>query len=310
MNIAITGATGFIGSHLLIRLLQKNYRVRILTRKSAHKHAGVEVFVGDLSDSGFDVVKFLDGIDVLFYCAGELHDADKMQAINVDAVARIAEYASKFSLHWIHLSSVGVYGSTPNQLVDEDTVENPQNEYERTKHSGDKIVQNIEKDSSMCWTIVRPANVYGNGMPSSRLLQMYKLVKNTGFFPLINKNAMAHFIHVDNVVDALLLCMKNNVSHYKVYINSETNKMSDVVEQLSVIAERSVRMIPIHLYIMRLIIYILMFFPFLKMKKSLIDVLIDETRYSSSKINKELMYEIRTPIDKGLKMFIGGAIEQ
>ena len=87
MTIAITGATGFIGSHTAARLLDRGHGVRALTRGGKALPAGVEAVPGDLvSASDEALAAFCDGADVLVHAAGEIRDEARMEALHLETL--------------------------------------------------------------------------------------------------------------------------------------------------------------------------------------------------------------------------------
>ena len=92
MIIGITGATGFIGKALVLECLKHNHQVRILTRtriKDEISLDNVEVFFGSLTDYHLDLTSFIDGLDLLYHCAGEIHDLYKMEPLHVSGTKRL-----------------------------------------------------------------------------------------------------------------------------------------------------------------------------------------------------------------------------
>jgi nucleoside-diphosphate-sugar epimerase len=79
MLVAITGANGFIGRLLVARHLSLGDKVRVLSRQDSQGWSeGVDVVVGDLTQEGVHLSKLVAGVDVLYHCAGELNDEEKM----------------------------------------------------------------------------------------------------------------------------------------------------------------------------------------------------------------------------------------
>ena len=100
MIVAITGGTGFIGKKLAARLVRQGDSVRLMTRNGApsEKSSAVEVRQCDLLTAGVkELSAMLDGVDVLYHCAGQLKDQRTMRTLHVDATLRLAEAASRRS---------------------------------------------------------------------------------------------------------------------------------------------------------------------------------------------------------------------
>lgn len=91
MRVGITGATGFIGSALARRHLERGDAVRCLSRR-APTHGTtipeVQIVTGDLTQADSRLKRFADGLDVLYHCAAEVGDEGRMPAVNVGARRR------------------------------------------------------------------------------------------------------------------------------------------------------------------------------------------------------------------------------
>jgi UDP-glucose 4-epimerase len=68
--VCVTGATGFIGKHLVHELSKTGYKIKILSRGGKTVPENVEVFIGDLVNPGQSVKDFLKDCDIIFHCAG------------------------------------------------------------------------------------------------------------------------------------------------------------------------------------------------------------------------------------------------
>ena len=108
MIIAITGGSGFIGKKLVDRHIQQGDQVRLLSRKSPLRSVDVQYFLGDLSSSSVDLSDFVDSVDILYHCAGEVNNKSLMQELHVNGTQRLVDAAQGKIGRWVQLSSVGV----------------------------------------------------------------------------------------------------------------------------------------------------------------------------------------------------------
>ena len=215
MKILILGANGFIGAPLLKEVLAQGHKVRVLTRREGRAYPGdVEVFKGDLTSNTLDVDTLVSDCDIIINCAGEIRNEHLMRELHVNATQRllgaIARRLTQSSqhCHWVQLSSVGAYGPAPGQrrVVTEDTQPNPVGMYEITKTEADSIVVNAADQEGFTYAILRPSNVYGPGMPNNSIRQMASFVREHIFFYVGFERSVATYIHVNDVVTALMLC--------------------------------------------------------------------------------------------------------
>ncbi len=185
MRIAITGATGFIGGHLVRKHIELGDEVRILTRKKSEQlsfPAGVEIIHADLLDASQKLNMFLTGVDVLYHCAAEIKDEERMHRVNVEGTANLIAAAKGKIGHWVQLSSTGVYGALDDELVDEHFKPHPRNNYEKTKLEADALVLEAARKGDFTFTILRPSNVFGPDMTNQSLFQLVKAVDKGLFF--------------------------------------------------------------------------------------------------------------------------------
>ena len=202
MIAAVTGATGFIGQRLVARLLDGGTfsEVRILTRRPRPIER-VRVFAGDLVTAALEPL--LDGVDVVFHCAGELRDEVRMRSVHVEGTERLLAAARGRASRWVQLSSVGAYGRSRRVgMVDESAPLAPEGEYERTKTQADVLVG---RENGISTVVLRPSNVFGPGMPNRSLYELIGIV-DRGLFFFIGRGAIATYVFVDDVAAALALC--------------------------------------------------------------------------------------------------------
>jgi nucleoside-diphosphate-sugar epimerase len=217
--VAITGGTGFIGRKLALRHVQRGDEVRVLTRRlpdAAGLPESVRLFEGDLTQEA-DLSAFVDRADVLYHCAGEIRDEGRMAALHIEGTRRLVEWARHRVGRWVQLSSVGVYGRPRQGRITEASPADPQGAYETTKKMSDDLVQAAGRGGAFEWVILRPAIVFGEGMPNQSLYQLIRVIERGRFFFIGRPGASANYIYVDNVIDALLLCALNPAAHARIF---------------------------------------------------------------------------------------------
>jgi nucleoside-diphosphate-sugar epimerase len=237
MKVLVLGANGFIGSKLVDRLVEGGHDVKVLTRTQGKTpNINTEAFVGDLRDPGLDFFALLEGCEVVFNCAGEIRNEALMHELHVVATQRFLKAISEIStaeknIHWVQLSSVGAYGSVPNieRIVTEETPVNPKGEYEVTKTLADQSVISMAQESCFTFSILRPSNVFGPGMPNNSIRQLISVVRRKLFFYVGFKDSTATYIHVDDVVSALLLCAFDSRAKGEIFNISNDCSLKEVI---------------------------------------------------------------------------------
>lgn len=241
--ILLTGAKGFIGSSLLLRLCGSGHRIRLVTRTAFECEVNnVEVVCADLTNPDTDFESLLYGCDVVFNCAGEIHEEKLMQSLHVDATERLVAAANRLAakerpIHFVQLSSVGAYGPArgANRVVNELSPENPQGVYEETKTIGDSRVIKNRSNQFFSYTILRPSNVFGQNMSNNSLRQLGRIVRKGLFFYIgsAKKDSVATYIHVDDVVSALMLCGFDSKAKGEIFNLSNDCALSDLINGMA-----------------------------------------------------------------------------
>ena len=173
MRIFVTGATGFIGGHLMERLAQTDHEVRCLVRASSDVHqlqkCGVSLVRGDVTDRD-SLVAGMGGCDWVANLANVYSFWEPRKAlyreVNVVGTRNVMEAALKTGVTKVaHVSSVVTYGRPQQLPFVEETPEGPRqfSEYARTKFEGDQIVWKLHKERKLPVLVLYPGGVVGPG---------------------------------------------------------------------------------------------------------------------------------------------------
>ena len=168
--ILVTGATGFLGHHLIPQLRQAGYAVRALVRPTSEvgfllEH-GVELaYAEDISDYEA-VLAACQGCTAIIHAAGLFRfwgDLPMFWKTNVDGTAAMLEAAVNSGIQRIvHVSTIAVVGHIPpGTLLDENVACQPQDNYQRTKYEGERMAIAFHRELQAPVVIVRPGAFYG-----------------------------------------------------------------------------------------------------------------------------------------------------
>ena len=291
--VAITGGCGFIGSMLAQKHLKQGDRVRILSRQSHQSRYGLDYFRGDLSDPSLDLRAFVDGVDALYHCAGELINVDLMHQVHVEGTRRLVSAAQNRVDRWVQLSSVGAYGVRRRGIVSEESLEKPASAYENTKTQSDEIV----RKSGIPFTIVRPSNVFGVDMPNQSLFQLIEVIRKNRYFHIGRAGSLSNYVHVDDVVEALHLSGSDKHAVKNVYIVSQcidTELLVNAIsEELGIVKPRY----RLPEWLIRLVAGTLGRFPGFPLTRSRVDALTSRCRYDSGKIQRDLNFKFTATLE-------------
>ena len=167
----VTGGTGFIGSNIALRLVERHWEVSILERPGASRElleGGPFDFVsGDVLEPD-TLAPVMQGIDVVFHAAGVVdywnQGVERMYEVNVEGARNVMEAALKSRIERVvHVSSTAAMGIHPDELVDETfrfNVKKEQFAYGHSKYLAEEIISEYVK-KGLPVVIVNPTTVIG-----------------------------------------------------------------------------------------------------------------------------------------------------
>lgn len=178
-KVLVTGAGGFIGSHLVEGLLQEGNVIRCfvhynsfnrwgwLDKFSKDKLSKIEIFTGDIRDSN-GVRKALEGIDEVYHLAAlvaipfSYHSPDSYIETNIKGTLNILQAARDFGTSRILITSTSeIYGTAKYVPIDETHPFQAQSPYSASKIGADRVAESFYRSFNMPITLVRPFNTYG-----------------------------------------------------------------------------------------------------------------------------------------------------
>jgi len=178
-KILVTGADGFIGSHLVEGLLDKGCQVRAFVFYNSFNSWGwlgalprekqdeVDVFAGDIRDPN-GVRNAMQGMDMVFHLAALIaipfsyHSPDSYVDTNIKGTLNVLQAARDTSCHRVLITSTSeVYGTAQYVPIDEQHPFQGQSPYSATKIGADRIAESFYRSFNTPVTIVRPFNTYG-----------------------------------------------------------------------------------------------------------------------------------------------------
>jgi nucleoside-diphosphate-sugar epimerase len=212
MRVLVTGATGFLGTHLVRRLLAEGPCVRVLARSATKAQPllqeGVELVVGEITDDDA-LCAALDDVAVVYHLAGRLFMPGVPTATyytthvegtrTLLAACRARPWLERF----VHCSTTGVLGATGDHAADEAAPYRPTNAYEQTKAQAEVLVRAAAQEGIPA-VIVRPGLVYGPG--DLHLLGFFRAIQRRQFRPIGRRPVWLHPIYIDDLTEALVRC--------------------------------------------------------------------------------------------------------
>lgn len=205
LHVALTGATGFIGSALAQKLSTSGYPTRLLSRRPPTRCAGcAATLVGDLRDPR-GLEEALSGVDVVVHAAaktaaqGGLSDSDYYE-VNTIATVQLANAAQRAGVaRFVYLSSISAQsGPRPECTLTEDLSPSPVNAYGRSKLAAEQELSRLAID----WVALRPVSVYGLE-PKGKLVPLLRLARSPLPLPFADLKSPRSLCFLDNLVSAV-----------------------------------------------------------------------------------------------------------
>lgn len=284
--IGVTGATGFIGSSLVKKLLTKGYRVKALVRENKDKlPSGIEIVKGSLSDLKA-INSFTSGIDTLVHLAArQLLPEQEMVKDNIDGTYNlISSSLDKNISQIVYLSTIAVYGESQGSVFTEDDAPHPNTIYGLTKYISENIVNYWSRKSGNTITVLRPFNIYGPGNKKGVIYNFYKSFLESGKITIFGDGLQTRdYLFVEDVVEAICLSISNKTEGI---INLGTGQSYSLLDLVKIFGEVLQKEIPI------------------EFKPSEAGKVLD-IQYDISKPREKLAWAAKVNLEEGLRKTLG-----
>jgi len=260
MKVLVTGGTGFIGSHLIKRLVKKGHEVICIAKDEMNmellKKDQVKVVLCDLNEDR-DWKSILNNIDIIYHLAGvtrakkfdEYYDGNYRATKNF--VSLCIKHANQLS-RFIYVSSLAAVGPTiDDQPIGEDSPYSPVSDYGKSKMLAEQEV--LKARSKLPITIIRPSAVYG---PRERDMYDYIKMIKQGYQLLIGfHKKWLNLIHVNDLVDGILLAGENDRAKGEIYFIG--SKSSYTQQELGYAIAKAVSTKPIRIHLPHVVVYLI-----------------------------------------------------
>lgn len=257
-KVLVTGADGFIGSHLVEELLSEGVSVRAfcfynsfnscgwLDTFSKSKISQIDIFTGDIRDHN-GVYEALKGMDMVFHLAAlvgipySYHSPDNYIDTNVKGTLNILQASRKHSLERVVITSTSeVYGTALYVPIDEKHPLQGQSPYSASKIAADKIAQSFLCSFNSPISIVRPFNTYGPRQSARAIIPtiITQLLAGTDKLKLGNLYPTRDMVFVKDTARAFIEIAKSDKA-----IGEETNIATQTEVSIEEIAKKLIKMI-------------------------------------------------------------------
>ena len=239
MKIFVTGACGFIGSHVVEKLLKLNYKVKALAFYNArnnigwlqelNKHKNLQIISGDICDYNF-LENETRNIDAIINLAALIsipysYSAPKSYLeTNVFGTYNILRSAQRNKVsHTIITSTSEVYGTANYVPIDEKHPLNAQSPYAASKIGADQLALSFYKSYNLPLSILRPFNTFGPRQSARAIIPtiISQLLNNSNEIKLGNLSPTRDFTYVDDTADSFIKILKSK--KMVIYLTLVTN---------------------------------------------------------------------------------------
>ena len=248
MNVLVTGATGFTGSHLVQALVQRGDAVTAFVRPTSDRtrlaNLDVQFAVGDITDQAA-LGTAMAGIDTVFHTAAYVElglvDAERMERANVDGTQAVLAAAQATGVKkMVYCSTIGIYGDTQGRLIDE-TFQRQQagfsSAYDRTKYRAQQAIDAAARQGFDVVSVM-PSGIFGADDPHfGPVIQTFcqgKLKVWAG------GDRITGIVHVDDLVAAMILAADHSPAGEHYILSAEeltTREMFQILSQATGIPE-------------------------------------------------------------------------
>lgn len=238
MKVLVTGGTGFIGSKLVDKLVNRGATVTCLVRQGGISNPAAKTVTGDLTYPDFILPD--EEYDIVYHLAaawpGE-KDKKILKAVNYDGTVNLFSLLKDKAKFIVYVSGLGVFGNPGNNIIDENSPLKPHTEYAKLRLESQKFLGSNCKEHKIAFSVAYLGDVYGNGGWFKKIL-VERLKKGSFRMPGSGEYHRS-FVHVDDVVSALESIIEKNAINQSFIITDSTpvtfkNFVSLVCKELGV----------------------------------------------------------------------------
>ncbi|MFP4056139.1 MAG: NAD-dependent epimerase/dehydratase family protein [Candidatus Brocadiia bacterium] len=307
----MTGATGFVGSHLVERLCREGVEVACLVRPTSRlawlEGLEVETRTAPLEEADA-LAEAVAGADVVFHAAGltRARAAKDYMAVNAAGTRRLlaaVERSAPGLRRFVYVSSLAAAGPTPwAEPLDESAEPRPHDAYGASKLAAEQAVLG----AGLPGCVVRPPAVYG---PRDRnLLPLFRMAQRLGLAPVIGSRAKeVSLVHAADLASCLWLAATSEAAAGETYfVGSGTHRWTDVIAALAAALGRRVRGLRVPAFAARLagelgeLRWTLTGTPQILCRRKVRDLLQPRWTCSWAKAERELGYRAAVPLAEGM----------
>lgn len=207
-TVAVTGAAGILGSHLVGRLLAEGARVRGVDLREMPAAPAFTAHVADVRDRAALAGAFA-GADMVVHCAAALpsYPADQIRPITVGGTGAVLDAVRTAGVpRLVHISSTAVYGLPTTVPTPEDHPREPVDTYSSAKAEAEELVERYRADG-VCVSVLRPKTFLGPGR-LGLFSMLFEWAEEGRNFPVLGRgDVRIQMLGLDDLVDAVVIAL-------------------------------------------------------------------------------------------------------
>ncbi len=313
-RVLVTGATGFTGGHLILRLISMGLSPRALVRRGSNykglEEKGCEIFLGDLATGG-GIDDAVNGVDKVYHigAAFRVEGVPKQYFwdVNVEGTRKLLDASLKYGVkRFVHCSTVGVHGEIKEPPATEDTPFNPGDHYQQSKLEGEQLALEYYK-KGLGVVVFRPVGIYGPG--DTRFLKLFKPIAKGRWFIVGTGENLYHLTYIDDLVNGIILCgVKEGIEGEVFILGGEGyTTVCELGFAIADVLGVNLKVIKIPVFPARVLALLCeKLFPLLNLEPPLyrrrLDFFLKDRAFDISKARNRLDYKPRIPLDEGIRM--------
>ena len=312
--VLVTGASGFIGSHVCQSFLDRGENVIALARSEnvSPSHGLTVSPIRDLLDRD-SLRSAMNGVQTVVHLAARVHSkregkddpASECRRINVDGTSALLDEAVAAGVQrFVFISSVKAVANESDVILDENTVPMPTDAYGASKLEAERLVRVVSVRENLHAPILRLPLVYGPGIKSN-MLRLFQAVARGVPLPLKGIHNRRSLVYVGNVVNAIDAVLQSPTAAHETFFVSDGTDLStpELARRISAAVGRKSRMFEVPVGVFRAAggaAYLLSRITPFHFTLDSLSALVGSLFVDTSKIQKMTGYHPTVSVDEGL----------
>lgn len=246
MKVLLTGATGFLGEHLVAALQAHGHEVRALVRATSRTEAlegaGVEVRVGRL-DAPTELAAVAAGVDAVVHAAGGgiVRRREDMRRLNRDGTANLLAACPATVRVFVLVSSVAAHGPSPaDEPATEDRAEAPISAYGQSKLAAERVL--FARERPFVSIAIRPPALYGPG--EHRMVDLFRAAAR-GVVPMVHPEGTLSLLHGADCAHLIARALERPVAGTYFAAEPQVYRRREMAEAIGRAVGRPVRVVAV-----------------------------------------------------------------